>query len=154
METQRNKRKLATLNKENCEEHPRSKTHKTQMLAQNTNVPRSQGDYITQVSAEIDGRVTKKLSKVFSRTESRILGALSQLNEFFRNPLIQGHSGSAPETYQNAYGTNQGTNEDYSPSDPLPEASVSQSQTTQNPGPYDGYYKNQRPSASKKLQSV
>ena len=52
----RNKRKLAALNKENCEEHPRSN------LAQNSNVPRSQEDYITQVSEEIEGRVTKKLS--------------------------------------------------------------------------------------------
>ena len=42
MTTLRNKRKLATLHKENCEEHPRSN------LAQNSNVPRSQGDYITQ----------------------------------------------------------------------------------------------------------
>ena len=44
----RNKRKLAALNKENCEEHPRSN------LAQNLNAPRSQEDYITQVSEEID----------------------------------------------------------------------------------------------------
>ena len=53
----RNKKKLAALNKENCEEHPRSN------LAQNSNVPRSQEDYITQVSEEIEGRVTKKLSQ-------------------------------------------------------------------------------------------
>ena len=50
----RNKRKLAALNKENCEEHPRSN------LAQNSNVPRSQEDYVTQVFEEIEGRVTKK----------------------------------------------------------------------------------------------
>ena len=59
----RNKMKLAALNKENCEEHPRSN------LTQNSNVPRSQEDYITQVSEEIEGRVTKKLSQEFSRTE-------------------------------------------------------------------------------------
>ena len=40
----RNKRKLAALNKENCEEHPRSN------LASISNVPKSQEDYITQVS--------------------------------------------------------------------------------------------------------
>ena len=51
----RNKRKLAALNKEKCEEHPGSN------LAQNSNVPRAQEDYITQVSEEIEGRVTKKL---------------------------------------------------------------------------------------------
>ena len=53
----RNERKLAALNKENCEEHPRSN------MAQNSNVPRSQEDYITQVSEEIEGRVTKSCRK-------------------------------------------------------------------------------------------
>ena len=53
MVTLRNKRKLAALNKENCEENPSN-------FAQNSNVPRSQEDYITQVSEEIKGRVTKK----------------------------------------------------------------------------------------------
>ena len=50
----RNKRKLAALYKENCEEHPRSN------LAQNSNVLRSQEDYITQVPEEIEGRVTER----------------------------------------------------------------------------------------------
>ena len=80
----RNKRKLAALNKENCEEHPRSN------LAQNANVPRSQEDYITQVSEEIEGRVTKKLSQDFSTTEIRLLGALARLDDFLMNPLLQG----------------------------------------------------------------
>ena len=53
----RKKKKLAALNKENCEEHPRSN------LAQNSNIPKSQEDYITQVSEEIEGRVTKELSQ-------------------------------------------------------------------------------------------
>ena len=47
----RNKKKLAAFNEENCEEHPRSN------LEQNSNVPRSQEDYITQVSKEIERRV-------------------------------------------------------------------------------------------------
>ena len=67
----RKKRKLAALIKENCEEHPRKN------LAQNSNVPRSQENYITQVSDEVQGKVTKKLCHEFSRTENRILGALS-----------------------------------------------------------------------------
>ena len=96
----RNKRKLAALNKENCEEHLRSN------LAQNSNAPRSQEDYITQVSEEIESRVTKKLSQEFSRTDSRILGALSRLDDFLMNPLIEGYSETAPETSRNAYGTN------------------------------------------------
>ena len=129
----RNKRKLAPLNKEICEDQSRSN------LAQNTTVPRSQEDYITQVFEEIEGRVTNKLSKEFSRTENRTLSALSRLDEFLLNPLILGHSGSAPETSRKALGTNQGTNEDDSESDPHPEASVSQSQITENSGPDDGY---------------
>ena len=66
----RNKKKMSALNKENCDKQPRSN------LAENSNVPRSQEDYITQVSEEIEGRVTKKLSQDFSKSKIRILGAL------------------------------------------------------------------------------
>ena len=55
------------------------------------------------------------------------------------NPLIQGHSGSSPETSRNALGTKQGANEDDSESNPHPEASVCQSQATRNSGPDDSY---------------
>ena len=112
----RNKRKLAALNKKNCEEHPRSN------LAQTSNVPRSQEDYITQVSEEIEGRVTKKLSQELSRTENRILGALARLDDFLMNPLLQGLPGTTPETSQNVFSINQGTNGDDSQSHPHPEA--------------------------------
>ena len=114
--TTRNKRKLAALNKENCEEHPRSN------LAQNSSVPRSQEDYITQVSEEIEGRVTKRLSREFGRTENRILGALARLDDFLMNPLLPGRSGTTPEPSRNAFNTSQGTNEDDSQNDPHPEA--------------------------------
>ena len=57
-------------------------------MAQNSNVPRSQEDYITQVSEEIEGKVTKKLSQEFIKTENRILGALARLDDFLMNPLI------------------------------------------------------------------
>ena len=124
----RNKRKLAALNKENCEEHPRGN------VTQNSAAPRSQEDYITQVSEEIEGRVTKKLSQEFSRTENRILGALARLDDFLMNPLLQGHSGNTPETSGNASKTNQGTNEDDPQSDPHPEASIFSSQTVGNSG--------------------
>ena len=114
----RNKRKLAALNKENCEEHPRSN------LASTSSVPRSQEDYITQVSEEIEGRVTKKLSQEFSRTENRILGALARLDDFLMNSLLQGHSGTTPETSRNVFKINQGANEDDSQSDPHPEVGL------------------------------
>ena len=96
----RNKRKLAALNKENCEEHRRSN------LTQNSAAPRSQEDYITQVSEEIEGIVTKKLSQEFSRTENRILGALARSDGFVMDPLLQGHSGNTPETSGNTFKTN------------------------------------------------
>ena len=111
----RNERKLAALNKENCEEHPRSN------LAQNSNTPRSQEDFITQVSEEIEGRVTIKLSQEFSRTENRIP---ARLDNFLMNPLLQGHSGITPETSRNVFSVNQGTNEDDSQSKPHPEAGL------------------------------
>ena len=131
-----NKRKLAVLNKENCEEHPRSN------LAQNSNAPRSQEDYITQVSEEIEGRVTKMLSKEFSRTKNRILGALARLDELFMNPLLLGHSGTTPEPSRNALSISQGTNEDDSQNDPHPEAGLFHGQMTQNSGPEDGHDNN------------
>ena len=114
----RNKKKLAAVNKENCEEHPRSN------LGQSSNVPRSQEDYITQVSEEIEGRNTKKLSQEFNRTKNRILGALARLDDFLINPLLQGHSGTTPETSRKVFSINQGTNEDDSQSDPHPEAGL------------------------------
>ena len=124
--TTRNKRKLAALNKENCEENPRSN------MAQNSGAPRSQEDYITQVSEEIEGRVTKRLSKEFSRTENRILGALARLDDFLMNPLLPGHSGTTPEPTRNTTHNNQGTNEDGSQNDPHPEAGLFHGQTTRN----------------------
>ena len=127
----RNKRKLAALNKENCEEHPRSN------LAQNSSAPRSQEDYITQVSEEIEGRVTKRLSKEFSRTENRILGALARLDDFLMNPLLPGCSGATPEPTRSALRNNQGTNEDDSQNDPHPEAGLFHGQSTRNAGPED-----------------
>ena len=102
--TTRNKRKLAALNKKNCGKHSRSN------LAQNSNAPRSQEDYITQVSEEIEGRVTKRLSKEFSGTEIHILGALARLDDFLMNPLLQGHAGTTREPSRNALSISQGTN--------------------------------------------
>ena len=110
----RNKKKLAELNEEICEEHPRSN------LAQNSNVPRSQEDDITQISEKIEGGFTKRLSKEFSRTENRILGALARLDDFFMNPLLQGYSGTTLKPSRNAFSTCQRTNEDDSQNDARP----------------------------------
>ena len=104
-------------------------------MAQNSGAPRSHRsheDYITQVSEEIEWRVTKRLSKEFSRTENRILGALARLDDFLMKPLLPGHSGTTPEPTRNTSHNNQGTNEDGSRNDPHPEAGPFHGQTTRN----------------------
>ena len=72
MTTLRNKRKLAAINRYNHEEHPKNNQ------ARDTIVPRNEEDDSFQVSENIEGRVTKKLSS--------ILGGLSKLDEFLLNP--------------------------------------------------------------------
>ena len=121
----RNKKKLTALNKENCEEQHWSN------LTLNSNVPRSQKDYITQISEEIEGRVIKKLSQEINRRENSILGALARLDDSLTNPLIQGHSGTTREKSRNVFTINQRTNEDDSQSNLHPGAGLFNNQTTQ-----------------------
>ena len=94
MATLRNKRKLAAVSRE-TPEGSRSKR------AQNVLDPELTQDYISQVSEEIEGRVTKKPSKEVSKTESRILGALSELDEFLLNPQVRTCSVAVPGTSRN-----------------------------------------------------
>ena len=82
MATLRNKRKLAAVWRETSEN-----TRNTQ--SRNTIDPEMAQEYISQVPEEIEGRVTKKLSKEFSRTETRTLGALSKLDDFLLNPKVR-----------------------------------------------------------------
>ena len=119
METLRNKRKLAAVARETQEEHLRNGQ------SRNTSIPRIDEEHITQVSEEIEGRVIKKLSQEFSRTESCILGALSKLDEFFLNPQIRTHSGTVPGTFRNTNVENRKPNEDRSQDDPHPEVGPS-----------------------------
>ena len=79
--------------------------------ARNTTSPRIQEEYITQVSEKVEGRVTKKLSRKFSRTESGSLGALSLQNEFLENAQPRTRSRTVPETSRNLSKDNEGTNE-------------------------------------------
>ena len=71
MATLRNKRKLAAVSRETPEGSRGSRR-------QNVLGPELTQEYISQVSEEIEGRVTKKLSKKFSKTESRILKISAQ----------------------------------------------------------------------------
>ena len=131
MATFRNKRKLAAVTRETQEENPRNGQ------SRNTSVPRINEEYFTQVSEEIEGRITKNLSQEFNRIESRISDALSKLDEFLSNQQIQTHSKTVPGTFRNTNVENQGTNEEDSQSDPHPEAGIFRGQTTQNSGPKD-----------------
>ena len=131
MATLRYKRKLAAVTGKTQQEHPRNGQ------SRNTPVPRINEEYITQVSEEIEGRITKKLSQEFNRIESRISDALSKLDEFLSNQQIQTHSKTFPGTFRNTNVENQGTNEDDSQSDPHPEAGIFRGQNTQNSGPKD-----------------
>ena len=130
----RNKRKLAAVTRERQEKNPRNGQ------SRNTSVPRINEEYITQLSEKIEGRITKKLSQEYSRRESRILGALSKLDECLLNQQTQTHSGTVPGTFRNTNVENQGTNEDDSQSGPHPEGGLFRSQTTQNSGPEVGPY--------------
>ena len=82
MATLRNKRKLAAVSRETPDSCRGSRGRKVLY-------PELTQDYISQVSEEIEGRATKKLSKEFNKTESRILGALSKLDEFLLNPQVR-----------------------------------------------------------------
>ena len=82
MATLRNKKKLAAVSRETPDSSRSSG-------GRNVLDPELTQDYISQVSKEIEGRVTKKLSKDFNKTESRILGALLKLDEFLLNPQVR-----------------------------------------------------------------
>ena len=118
MATLRNKRKLAAVSRETPESTRNSR-------GQNTRDPESTQDYISQVSAEIEARVTKKLSKEFSRTGSRILGALSKLYEFLLNPQVRTCSVAVPGTSRNNNSENRETTGDRSSDDLCPEVRFS-----------------------------
>ena len=123
METLRNKLKLAAVVRKT------QKEHLWDGLSRNTSVPTINQEHITQLSEEIEGKITIKLSQEFSRTESRILAALSKLDEFLFNPQIRTHSGTVPGTFRNTKVENQEPNEDRSHDDPHPEVAPSVSQS-------------------------
>ena len=114
MATLRNKRKLAAVSRETPEANRGSR-------GRNVLDPELTQVYISQVSEEIEGRVTKKLSKEFNKTESRILGALSKLDEFLLNPQVRTCSVVQGET-RNSNSENRETLGDLSLNDPFPEA--------------------------------
>ena len=118
MATLRNKRKLAAVLRETPENTRSSQS-------QNTLDPEMAQEYISQVSEEIEGRVTKKLSKDFSRTESRFFGALSKLNEFLLSPQFRICSLAVSGTSRNSDSGNRKPTGDRSLNDPCPKMGYS-----------------------------
>ena len=114
MATLRNKRKLAAVSRETPEGSRSSR-------GRNVLDPELTQDYISQVSEEIEGRVTKKLSKEFNKTESRILGALSKLDEFLLKPQVRTCSVAVQGTSRNAVSGNREIHGDRSSDDPYLE---------------------------------
>ena len=82
-------------------------------------------EYISQVSEEIEGRITRKLSQQFGRTESRVLGALPKLIEFLLNPQVRTCSVAVPGTSRNNNSENREPTGDGSLNDPCPKAMFS-----------------------------
>ena len=115
MATLRSKRNLAPVSRETPE-----KTKDSQSL--NTLDPEIARKYISWVFEEIEEGFSKKLSKEFSRTESRILGALSKLDEFLLNPQVRTCSVAVPGTSRNSDSENLELTGYRSLNDPCPEA--------------------------------
>ena len=119
MATLRNKRKLAAVSRDTQKEHPsdsQSRTRPFLELLRNTS---------RKFLEEIEGKVSKKLSQDFSRKESRILRALSKLDEFLSNPLVRTLSRTVAGTSRNIGVQNQEPTGDLSQIDPHPEMEFS-----------------------------
>ena len=115
MATLRIKRKLAAVSRE-TRESTRNRRR------QSTLDPDLTQDDISQVSEEIEGRLTRKLSKEFSRAESRILGASSKLDEFLLSPQVLSCSVAVPRTSRDNNSKNRESTGDRSSDEPCPEA--------------------------------
>ena len=118
MATLRNKRKLAAVPRDTQESAGNGQS-------QNTFVPGMTEKYITQMSEEKEVRAIKKLSQDFSRTESRILGAFSKLDEFILKPQVRTCSKTVPRTSRNNNSEHREPTRDRSPNDRYPEVDFS-----------------------------
>ena len=118
MTTLRNKRKLAAVPADTQESARNG-------LSQNTFVPGMTEKYITQVSEEIEGRVTTKLPQKFRRTESRILGDFAKRHGFLRNPQVRTCSATVPGTSRNNDSENWEPTGDHSLNDSYPKVNFS-----------------------------
>ena len=114
MATLRKEKKLAAVSGETPENTRNSQSR-------NTIDPEMAQEYISQVSKEMEGRVTKKFLKEFSRTESRILGALSKIDDFLLNPQVRTCSVAVQGTSRISNSENREPTGDRSLDNPCPE---------------------------------
>ena len=118
MATLKNKMKLASMARE-TQEYPRNNQ------SRNSAADGITEEYIAQVFEEIEGRVPEKLSHDVSKTESRILRALSTLDDFLLNLHIRTFSRTVPGIFGNADIENRQPSGDRSHNDPHPEVELS-----------------------------
>ena len=78
-------------------------------------------EYITDISEKMKKKVTKNLSQEKSRTESRILVALSKFDQFPLNPKVRTCSVAVPETFKNHNSENREPTGERSLNDPCPK---------------------------------
>ena len=121
----RNKNKIAAVNIDRHEGCPGNN------LLREIIVLKLNEEYITQVSKEIEGRVVTRVAPKFNRTESRIQGPFSKLDEFRLNSQIRLESAIALVNSPDVDRQNQKQNEDPSQNDPHPEVG-----TTVNRSPH------------------
>ena len=134
MATLGNKRKFAAVARDNQEGSLRNSQ------SRNSRDPRINEENFTQVSEEIEGRVTKKLSQEFSRTESPILGGLSKLDEFILNSQVRVQSGTVRGTSRNMNLENQEPTDDRSQNDPEVDTSIYRSTQSMDSDPEETFY--------------
>ena len=95
MATLRNKRNFAIINREDHEELPRNSQ------TRDTNVSRIQEDYITEVTEQLESRLTKKIVPGVKQNGGSHFGRSFQTwRIFFLNPQFRVQSGSVLETSQ------------------------------------------------------
>ena len=88
-------------------------------------VSRLNGVYITQVSDEITGWVTKKLSQEFSGTESQFMVALSKIVKAFLMPQVRVQYRTVPGISRNPNIENQEPTDYHCQNDSLREVDAS-----------------------------
>ena len=127
-------KKLVATDRDNHQDQPRINQ------ARYASSAKTQEGYNTQVSQKIEGRVTKKLSQEFSRTESCIWAPYHNQTNFFWTHKPVFTPNPVPETSGFSNKQNQRTNEDRSQNDPHPEVGVSFSQSWQELSPEETLY--------------